>query len=109
MTPEQVIELQLHERNMGRAFMPFEIQERFKLNGLKITYLIPEIDNAQSNHNQRIRQDFYKHGIYPKWLHLNATNVENVHAFDDEIQRTSVDYVYQGIVKKQKLRDTLDL
>ena len=103
---EQMISLKIYEKNAGRAFFPHEIQTRFSLPPLKATYLIPEIDAAQAAHCQKIRNDFYKEKIYPKYEHLSSLNLDEAHAFDSLIADTMLDFVYSGS-KKVSLRESL--
>lgn len=67
-----------------RSLMPFEIQEIFKLCSLKVKYQVPEVDTAQSAHNQRLRMAMKSLGIAPDY-DLSVLNVDAVHAFDRSV------------------------
>lgn len=84
---------QLHEREVvkGRCFLPNEIQTLFNLPGLKVTYEIPEIESSQSAHNQRIRNEFNQHKIYPEFFYLQSLNPQDVHRFDNTVRKLVVD------------------
>lgn len=105
MTYEQQIALKVMERNTGRGLFPHEIQDRFVLPPLKATWMIPELDNPQASHSQRIKSEFYQQGIYPKFEHLSPLDLDRCHEFDEAINQSAVDFVYSGGVKRKSLRD----
>lgn len=67
--------------------------------------MIPEIEAAQSNHAQRIRQEYYGCGIYPKWKETTCLEVEYIHKFDEAVVIRGFDYTYQGAARKRSLKD----
>lgn len=105
---ENQISLKIAEKNVGRCFMPFEIQERFQLPPLKASWLIPEIEAAQASHTQRLNSEFYKEKIFPAFGYLSVLDVERVHQFDQVISDSTIDFIYLGAgQKKVKFRDQL--
>jgi flagellar motor component MotA len=107
LTPQQIFALETDEKNRGRCFMPHEIQMIFHLPELKVTFCIPEIETAQATHIQRIVGDFYRGHLFPKYEKMGALDVETVHAFDDDLMKAGIEFVYSG-GSKRRLRDQLD-
>lgn len=105
---EQQISLKVFENNSGRCLFPHEIQERLVLPPLKATYTIPEIEAAQASHTQRIRGEFYKTNIYPKYEHLSPLDIEKCHEFDEAINQANIDFVYSGGSKRRNLREEVE-
>lgn len=105
---ENHIGLKVYERNANRCLMPWEIQERFNLPPLKLTYMIPEIEATQASHNARIKSRLYELGIFPKYLYLSALDPETAQRFDEVIDKADIDFVYSGGSKKGKFRDQLE-
>lgn len=83
-----------------RCLMPYEIQEKFGLPTLKEAYGIPEDDQDQAKHNQRLRKDFAKNDIFPKGGDLSTMRVREVHDFDLLVRslndQMKIDLCYRG-------------
>lgn len=99
------MKLRIEEANRGRCFTPFEMQEFFNMPPLKIVYLIPETEPAQAAHAQRIRQEFYKYGLFPSHKEISMSQVESVHEFDNQLIGKEIDFVYTGAAKKRSYKD----
>lgn len=99
------------EYKSSRCLMPYEIQSKFKLPLLKEVYLIPENDNAQSSHNQRLRNEFRSLELIPKGGDLSTLDVERVHSFDKSIRefnnQMKIDLVYRGGRERKRMSDEL--
>lgn len=103
---------QLHEREIarGRCFLPHEVQTLFNLPELKVTYEIPEVEASQSAHNQRIRNEFNQHKVYPEFFYLQSLSPHEVHLFDAMVRKLVVDDMkmelrYMGGEKKGRLKN----
>lgn len=130
LTEEQLQKLQQHElkerffeewdqktQTFGKAttrsircLYPFEIQECFKLPTLKEQYGIPEVEAAASAHNQRLRLEFKKHELAPKF-DLSVLNVSAIHSFDYLIREADgkglLNLHYQGGSTKRRLTEEM--
>lgn len=91
-----------------RCLYPHEIQDCFKLCTLKEHYGMPEVEAAQSVHNQRLRVEFKKNHFSPKF-DLMIMDISNVHEFDDVIREADrkglLNLHYQGGVTKRRVTD----
>lgn len=105
LSPEQIIKLEVAEKNKGRCFYPSEIQECFRMPEIKITYCIPDLEASQNAHISRLRSEFYSKGLFPYFREIGALDVDLMHEFDAAVVTKDLDLVYSGSAKKQRLRD----
>ncbi len=106
LTPEEKIRLQTLERNKGRCLMPHEIQGFFKSDALKIVYGIPELEAAQANHIQRVRQQFFSTRLYPPYRDTSCLDVDEVHKFDLAFESAVIDFSYHdGSTRRRRMSD----
>lgn len=109
---EQLLQLQVHERNIRRCLYPHEIQVALSLPPLKEHFEIPEDDAAQSKHSQALIKACRLAGLIPEKAYitwdLNVTDVEKVHEFDEKARiahdRLAYDPMYRGTESKRKRR-----
>lgn len=108
LTEDQLAQLQWNESK--KCFMPHEIQKIFNLPPLKEAFLIPEIEAAQSAHNQRIRSDFRRLGLSPEH-DISPMDIDRVHSFDETIREADrqgkINFTYQGAVRKRRTTDEI--
>lgn len=105
LTTDQIWLLQ--EREKKCCWMPYQIQDFFKLPVLKEHYQIPTDDlTAEANHNQRLRSEFRKSGIYPKYGDIHEGDPEEAHLFDDQVlealKLNKINLFYMGSISKYK-------
>ncbi len=81
----------LHIIEKESLLMPHEIQNRFGVPPLKENYQIPPEDlTGQAQHNQRLRGDFRRAGIYPESGDL-PRDLKIVHAFDAKVNEALIE------------------
>lgn len=108
LSSEQLVDLQDYERNTRLGCHPYEIQKMFNLPELKVAFEVPELEPAQAAYAQKLRNDYYKQGLFPRFQHVGVLDVEKLHEFDNALIGLSLDYVYQGRERRKSLREGLD-
>jgi hypothetical protein len=113
MSPDQVDLLHSCEVK-NRALQPYEIQILFGLPQLKEHYQLPPEDlNAQAVHNQRLRGDFRRAGIYPDGGDMSGARLDTLHAFDNRfllaLAENKINLFYMGPTetKRKRITDSL--
>jgi len=108
LSSDQIDWLQLNEK---KGWMPYEIQARFGVPLLKEHYQIPPDDlNAQAVHNQRLRGDFRRAGLFPDGGDISVSDLKRLHEFDrkvlDALTSNIINLFYMGPnAKKKKYTD----
>ncbi len=109
---ENLIKLQIKEKNIKRGLIASEIQAIFSLPLIKQAYLIPDNESAQSIQNQRLRNDFKAVGLIPLGGDISITDLEAIHRFDELVRAANddlrIDLVFSMAKVKRKLSDQID-
>lgn len=105
LSSEQEIQLQTAEKNKGRCFYPFEIQDMFALNTLKITYGIPEHEGSQATYNQKLRQQFYNQKLFSKYEHMGILNIPLAHEFDSKLRMSNIEFIFSEGTRRKRASD----
>lgn len=105
LSNEQLMQLQMKERNLKRVLYPFEIQECFKLPTLKETWEIPNDDQAMTSHNNKLRKELKGLGFAPIYDFVSS-DVDLIHEYDMKIKNSTIDFLYSRTSKR--VRDSVE-
>jgi len=94
-----------------RCLLPFEIQQMFNLPPLKDFYGIPDEASEQAKHMQRIRDDFKKNNLGPKY-DLSTLDIFTAHVFDQTVlnalQDCRLNFHYVGSKKGRRATEEVE-
>lgn len=79
---ENIFTLHEKEKEIGRCFMPFEIQRKFRKEPLKDTWNIPELEAPQVQNAMKIRRQLRNAGCFDN--DISPIRVGSVHGWDDQ-------------------------
>lgn len=110
---DQLFRLHEKEKVRGFAYFPFEVNELFGTPALRIFYEIPDDEGMQGAHIQRIRSEFYREKIWPRFRNLCVTDLEEINVFDEEIRKIVVEDMkiemkYVGRGGKGRIRNLVE-